>query len=344
MAQNRISPFDKAANKGAEQRLRVLTEQGYSQGQCAETLKLEFSDGGFTKSCIRKRQEKLGLTQKNTQVSEETMLEHLLGKGYQLVKQAQVENKEFKMDTSRFSGDKIRLGVVSDTHLGSKYQQITFLNAAYDYFAEQGITDVLHAGDMVAGNGRVYRGQVYELFRQGADETIDYAVAHYPKRDGITTHVIAGNHDLSFLSSDGLDVVKAICSQRDDLSYLGHYSAMVTIGKLRIGLHHGEGGVSYARSYKLQKLIEQLSPDNKPHIFVLGHYHVVCELPMYRNVFGLMLPCFEDQTPYLVRKGLYPELGFYTLDVTMNPADREDGTTGFEAKFHPFYVPKKNDY
>lgn len=342
MARNRISPFDK--HEGADERLAELIAEGASQMMAAVTLQQEFNDKGFTKSSIAKRIKKLGLRQTNTQVSEETMLEHLLAKGYQLVKEPQVEKRSFKMDTSRFKGEKVVLGVVSDTHLGSKFQQLTFLNSAYDYFAENGITDVLHAGDMVAGNGRVYRGQVYELFRQGADEMVDYAVEHYPKRKGITTHIISGNHDLSFLSSDGIDVVRAIARQREDLNYLGHYSAMIEIGKLKIGLHHGEGGVAYARSYKLQKLIEQLSPDNKPHLFLLGHYHTTCELPMYRNVYGIMLPCFEDQTPYLIRKGLYPEIGFYTIEVTMNPVDRKDGTTGFRMEFHPFFVPRKNDY
>lgn len=338
----RISPFEKY--QGAETRLIELTAEGRSQQQVADQLVMEFRDSAFSKSAVRRRQAKLGLTEKAPQVSEATMLEHLLLRGYQLVKEAVVENLEYHVDTSRFKGDKVRFGIVSDTHLCSKYQQLTFLNQAYDYFAENGITDVIHAGDMLAGNGKVYRGQVYELFRQGADEAMEYAIAHYPKRDGITTHVIAGNHDLSFLASDGLDIIKAICGRRDDLNYLGHYSATVTFGKLKVGVHHGEGGVSYARSYKLQKLIEQLAPENKPHIFVLGHYHISCELPMYRNVYGIMLPCFEAQTPYLVRKGLYPELGFYVMEATMNPVDREDGTTGFNAEFHPFFVPKKNDY
>jgi predicted phosphodiesterase len=342
MAANRVSPFEK--HDGAEERLRELTGDGFSQMQIALALQREYHDKSFSKSAVSKRQDKLELKVPNSQVGEDTMLKHLLAKGYQLVKDPVVEHKEYVVDTSRFEGDVIKFGVVSDTHLCSKYQQLTFLKEAYDFFEAEGITDVLHAGDLVAGNGHVYRGQVYEMFCQGADEVADYAVANYPKRDGITTHIIAGNHDLSFLASDGMDIVKNIALRRPDFNYLGHYSATVVFGKLKVGLHHGEGGVSYARTYKLQKLVEQLAPENKPHAFFLGHYHVAAGLEMYRNVFARMLPCFEAQTPYLVRKGLYPELGFYVVKALMNPVDREDGVTNFRADFYPFYVPRVKDY
>lgn len=341
MAATRISPFDK--HEGSDQRLAELIEEGASQLISAITLQQEYADKGFTKSSVAKRIKKLGVKQTST-VSEDTMLEHLTAMGYQLVKEPIVEHKTYKVDTTRFKGEVVKFGVVSDTHLCSKYQQLTYLNQAYDFFAQEGITDVLHAGDMVAGNGRIYRGQVYEMFRHGADEVRDYAIEYYPKREGITTHIIAGNHDLSFLGSDGMDIVRAICEKRDDLNYLGHYSATVEFGKLKVGLHHGEGGCSYARTYKLQKLVEQLAPENKPHAFFLGHYHVAAGLEMYRNVFCRMMPCFEAQTPYLVRKGLYPELGFYIVKALMNPVDREDGVTNFRADYYPFYVPIKNDY
>jgi predicted phosphodiesterase len=292
----------------------------------------------------RKLLTKAGLGVKGEPTTEEQMLDHLLAKGYNLVREPDLTTKHYEVDTSRFTGKVVTFGVVSDTHLGSKFQQMTFLNQAYDLFAEEGITDVLHCGDMFGGNGHVYRGQVYELFCHGADETIAYGVANYPKRDGITTHVISGNHDLSFLQSEGLDVVAAVARQRDDINYLGQYSAVVNFGELKVGLHHGEGGCSYARSYKLQKLIEQLAPENKPHALFLGHYHVACGLEMYRNVFARMMPCFEAQTPYLVRKALYPELGFYIVKALMNPVDRVDGVTNFRAEFYPFFVPKKNDF
>jgi len=103
---------------------------------------------------------------------------------------------------------------------------------------------------------------------------------------------------------------------------------------------HPDGGTPYARSYRLQKIIEQLSPENKPNILVAGHLHIEAILPMYRNVLGIQLPCFQAQTPYLARKGLYPELGAWILEFGVD----DKGMTDVLYKHIPFYIPIKNDY
>ena len=278
------------------------------------------------------------------QMTDEEMIARLEDKGYLLHKQAIVEDKEFVIDSSRFAGDVTKFAVVSDTHLGSRFQQLSHLKTAYSYFKEVGVKTVLHCGDMFAGNGRVYRGQTYELFVHGADEQLEYAREKYPQEDGITTYLISGNHCLSFLNSDGFDICKALSKEREDIIYLGQYGAYVDICGIRVYLHHGLGGVSYARTYKLQKLIEQLAPENKPQVFLAGHWHITSILPMYRNVFCLAAGCFETQTPFLRRLGVYPEVGFSIIEATKNPVDREDGITRFKYEWYPFYVPKINDF
>ena len=79
---------------------------------------------------------------------------------------------------------------------------------------------------------------------------------------------------------------------------------------------HPDGGVAYARSYRQQKIIEQLAPEKKPHILLIGHYHIENILPQYRNVYSILLPCFQAQTPYLRRKGLNPEVGAVIMEIT----------------------------
>ena len=273
-------------------------------------------------------------------IDEKGMLKHLIAKGYNLAKHPEPTGGLHVLDAERFSGDSIRLGVVSDTHLCSKCQQLSHLHSAYAYFKEQGITDVLHAGDITAGNGKVYRGQEYELFLLGADAQAAYAIEHYPRIEGITTHVISGNHDLSFMKSDGLDIIRMIAREREDIDYLGPYNATLDMDSIRVMLHHGDGGGAYARSYKLQKLIEQLAPQNKPHIFITGHYHVNCWLPMYRNVSGFMVGCFESQTSYLLRKGLNPEIGFYVLDIIKDST----GIISVKPDWKSIFVPLEKDY
>lgn len=271
---------------------------------------------------------------------DEELLALLEAKGYLLQKHASPTDRQARLETKTFDGTDFTVGVVSDTHLCSKYQQLTHLETAYDYFASHGIDHVLHAGDLTAGNGHVYRGQIYELAVIGADAQADYVRTSYPHRDGITTHVIAGNHDLSWVTSDGYDIVKQVAKDRDDLDYIGWYSADVFMHGVRINLHHGEGGVSYARSYKLQRYIEQIAPEEKPNVLIEGHFHVTCVLEMYRNVNARMAGCFESQTPFLRRKKLYPEIGFYVLTMRGNA----QGLVKVSAEFVPFYVPIAEDY
>src|SRR5690606_37202969 len=112
-----------------------------------------------------------------------------------------------------------------------------------------------NGGDMVTGVG-VYRGQHAEIFLHTYDEQVDYTVENYPRREGITTHAIGGNHDLVFKKSIGADPLKAIADRRDDIEHLGQYSAWVELTpNFTLYLIHPAGSQAYAVSYKLQKLV-----------------------------------------------------------------------------------------
>ena len=137
-----------------------------------------------------------------------------------------------------------KIGIVSDTHLGSTCQQITLLHEAYKIMKDEGVKKVLHAGDMIEGNGKQFRGQIYEMFLHGADSMIDYAIKNYPQEKGITTYIIGGSHDYSFYKEDGLDVLSRVAEARPDIKYLGMFGAYLQIGKISIYLMHGAGGVA----------------------------------------------------------------------------------------------------
>lgn len=275
---------------------------------------------------------------KLTGVTNGTLIKELESRGYFTSKiPPQHVGNIFKGEVK--SGSKYKIGLVGDTQIGSKYQQMTHLYSAYEEFKKEGVDTVLHSGDVVDGE-KVYRGQEYELFLHGADAQRDYVIDTYPHIKGISTYMISGNHDASFWSVSGYNIVESICEKRDDLTFLGDNYAVFTLENIKIAVMHGEGGVAYARSYKLQKIIEQISPENKPHVLVLGHYHVEDVQPMYRNVLGIQLPCFQAQTPYLARKGLYPELGAWIIEFGIN----DKGMTDITYKHIPFYIPINKDY
>jgi hypothetical protein len=63
-------------------------------------------------------------------------------------------------------------------------------------------------------------------------------------------------------------------------------------------------------------------------------------LESYRNIYGFLAGCFESQTPYELEKGLYPEVGFSVLEVTVNAGD----LISYRKEWVPFFEPVPEDY
>lgn len=264
-------------------------------------------------------------------------------RGFRMTRKRPGEAARLVKIPHRFDGKGVEIGIVSDTQFCSKYQQLSFLHEAYDLFASRGITDVLHAGDILDGQW-MYRGHQYETIYSGADAQRDYAVTNYPKREGITTWLVGGNHDFSHIKISGHDALAAIGQKREDIRFLGYFAAMVEIGGVKLRLQHPRGGVPYARSYRLQKIVEQLSPQEKPDAIFVGHLHIGAYLPQYRNVESFQVPCFQAQTPYLAELGLHPTIGFLILRFLVNDVERKTGLVKTVHEWHHLFVPKTNDY
>ena len=272
------------------------------------------------------------------------LIEEIQKRGYAAVAQSPIKiDARIKVPTDRFEGDEYKFGAISCTHLGSKFQQLTHLRSYYALCEQEGIRDIYHAGDFTAGQ-KVFRGQKYEIFLHGCDAQEDYVIENYPSYPGVTTHVIGGNHDESHWKEAGRDVLKGIAKEREDIKYYGFYGAFIDIGPISAYLMHGAGGGAYARSYKMQKIIEQFAPENKPDALLLGHYHVPCHLPAYRNVEGWTLASFEAQGPYLKRKGLFPAIMGMIIKIRTNDFDRKDGIVMVEPRYIPFYRPIEKDW
>lgn len=221
-----------------------------------------------------------------------------------------------------------KIGAVSDTHFGSKFQQMTLLHTAYAELAKERVDFCVHCGDMTDGIN-MYRGQANECFLGGADDMVEYTAKNYPKAP-FKTYVIGGNHDMSFKKAAGFNVVRAICGLRDDLVYRGEESTSFQVQDALIELLHPSGGVPYARSYRPQKIIEGLVGEILnvvrykkdmailPHVLFTGHYHIAHHLPAYFGMECYSVPCFQAQTPYLKAKGLAPAIGYIIIEIWMN--------------------------
>jgi predicted phosphodiesterase len=230
----------------------------------------------------------------------------------------QVRATDMTVDLTPYYHERLRFGVISCTHFGNFYRQLGPLKAFYDICVREQVGVVIHAGDLVDGAG-MYRGQEFDQYAHGADEQEQAALEEYPRSD-IPTKVIGGNHDYSFITRAGYNIVRKVCESVPGLEYCGLLAATFTIGdQVKVLSLHRRGGVPYARSYRSQKANEALGRGEQvPEIFVIGGLHVVDYVP-YLGVQTFLAGAFQGQTPYLKEKALWPDIGGWI--VTVNLAD-----------------------
>lgn len=211
--------------------------------------------------------------------------------------------------------DHLKLLLISDTHLASKYDRLDILRYLYDEAERKGINYVLHSGDLTEGlSGRPQ--QLYELKETSYTGQRDYVIEKYPKGD-IPTYLIAGNHDMWWIRQCGADICKDISNNRDDLIYLGSDCENLKIGKLKIRLYHGSGGSAYAKSYKLQKYLDSIPSEERPHILQTGHIHQSFYMKQ-GNTHCFQTSCLQDLTPYERSKGFSSDKSCWWVDVYMD--------------------------
>jgi len=227
------------------------------------------------------------------------------------------------------------IGVVSDTHLCAKTCALDELHAMYDIFERRGVKHVLHDGDLADGNGKVYQGQLNELKVWGLDDSLEYVAKNYPKRKGITTHFIGGNHDESWLKTDGANFGKLLAEKRPDMDYLGMYDAMLDINGVKFQLHHGAGGGAYALTYKIQKYVENLTGEDKPDVFLLGHYHTAVYASI-RHIHSFTAGCWQWPNDFSKRLLLPNVVGGWLIGVDKN---KEGKVRGVRSEFKQFFKP-----
>ena len=256
-------------------------------------------------------------------------------------KRVAIQNQEPECYEGKWDGtEKIRFAIMGDTQIGSKYAQLTYLHNFYDLCSKEGIKDVYHTGDVVDGI-KMRPGHEYELYEVSADEMLNDVVKNYPKREGITTHFITGNHDASIYKHVGYDIGQAIANMRPDMKYLGRDCAVINLTpKCTLELRHPWDGTAYALSYKMQKMIEAMESDSKPNILAVGHYHKA-EYIFYRNVHALQTGCFQGQTPFTRGKGISIHIGGWIVTIRV---DKDGYIQGFAPEFIPYYYSIKDDY
>lgn len=170
----------------------------------------------------------------------------------------------YELSTCDLKGDK--LIALADTHIGSIYQDDDMMNFIYDYAASIGVTDILHAGDLIQSTMRPRNPKLSNEYQQ-----LVYTVDHYPERNGITTHICFGNHDYHTLEKND-DYIKVL-EARKDFDILGFKRAYFTWNKYLFNLRHEIAGYKLEiPNYDTQGIIS----GHRHEPFVHGHDKVMC--------------------------------------------------------------------
>lgn len=215
------------------------------------------------------------------------------------------------------------IGLISDTHLGSVAERMDIVEHAYDIFKSVGISHVFHAGDLTdGGNPPVYPGHSNHIHCAG-DDQLAYVIAKYPRREGIVTHFIGGNHDLKGFQKSGVDPLSKIItgfehrgktvSGRTDMDYLGQMGTQILMPhEIVMDLLHPDCGFTYAKSYKQQKRSETMSRESRPDIQVSGHLHDFNHCWIDGTAF-IAMPGVQDATEFFRRRGFSRQVGFVVM-------------------------------
>jgi predicted phosphodiesterase len=186
------------------------------------------------------------------------------------------------------TADDFKIGVISDTHLGSVFTQMTAIRDFYKLAEVVGCECVLHCGDLVEGVKT--RPSHLRLF-DNPDILIDYVVKQYPKN--LTTYWISGNHDRRLLNDTAVDVSVEVGQRRRDLVYLGNNQATMKLHGLDIYMHHVTG---WDNPY--QHMYTACSHSVNAAIVLCGHLHIYAN-EMINSVPTILVPGMQATPPYM---------------------------------------------
>jgi len=238
-----------------------------------------------------------------------------------------------KVPIINFDGARVRIGHMTDTHIGSMYTEPERIYQTFDEFKKAKVDFITHGGDVTEGMSN-RPGHIYELTELGYAQQKDKAVEIFSQWTDTDVYAIDGNHDRWFIKSCGAKVVEDIDKEVDNFHFIGHDEGDISLGgNATLKLWHGEDGNSYALSYRLQKILESLSGGEKPNILIAAHVHKYVSI-FERNVYAISAGTLQRQTRWMRGKRLAAHVGFVIGDYWIN----DKGVSKMRHTWHPFYT------
>ena len=148
---------------------------------------------------------------------------------------------------------------ISDLHIGNSKERLDLVNRLYEFCSQNDIHIILNTGDFIDGLfGRTPR------LHENYQEQLYYVINKFPHDDSILNFILLGNHDISILDQENLDVAHFLENQRHDLIPIGYGNGTINVKNDSIGLIHSISGSANSR---------RLAPPVDCPIVFTGHSH-----------------------------------------------------------------------
>ncbi len=180
-------------------------------------------------------------------------------------------NFELEKYISYASIDDKQILIISDTHIGSVYENEDYQKEAYQFAKDHGIKTILHGGDLIQSTYTNVKQQYANEERQ-----IEHLICDYPYDEAIKNYILLGNHDFNTFIKE--NYLKMVMEHRDDFDIMSCKRAYLTwLGNLICLLHP-------AKRYQIT------IPNVDPLIYLKGHSHKLT----YDKNNGLHIPTLSD--------------------------------------------------
>jgi len=223
---------------------------------------------------------------------------------------------------------KFRIGLASETHIGSKYSSANLLGAAWKVFDSYNTDLIILVGDIFVG--KEYKRKLEEVLVKSPSDQIELARRIFPHSNiGLKTHVVAGPQDVIYERGRTMNLVQELGKVRRDIIPEGVGIHKFPIYDTNVQII-AENPVTYEKkpvgiTYDLQRRMENLEVEKgKKTVLALGGYHSFAVIP-YRNgiVYGILLPSLISQTPSLARKNINPIIGVVLVELSLSRKNDE---------------------
>lgn len=132
------------------------------------------------------------------------------------------------MEMNKINENKIIF--IADTHIGSVFENISYLYQVYEFALENHVKTILHGGDLLQGTYKNVKKEYQNISMQ-----IKHLIKDYPYSASITNKIVLGNHDFHIIKKNP-NLLKEI--KREDFIILGIKKAYLDWQNSIISISH----------------------------------------------------------------------------------------------------------